>query len=55
MQKVLRVRKIPFEIAVSTEPFCCERNIAQLAKAEEVRTRKIVIKSMDELEAEEIE
>lgn len=55
-KKVLRDRKIPFEITAPVEPFYCERNMAQLAKAEEqVRTGKVVIKTMDELEAMEIE
>ena len=56
-KKALRERKIPFEISAPKEdPFYSESNMRQLRKAEEqIRQGKVVIKTMEELEAMENE
>ena len=55
-KKALRDRKIPFEITAPVDPFYTDYNLAQLRKAEEqVKGGKVVVKTMDELEAMEVE
>ena len=55
-KKALRDRKIPFDITAPIDPFYSESNMAQIRKADEqVRAGRVVVKSMDELEAMEIE
>ncbi len=55
-KKALRDRRIPFDITAPIDPFYSESNMAQIRKADEqVRTGRVVVKSMDELEAMEIE
>ncbi len=50
-KKVLRERKIPFEIEAPLDPFFSETNIAQLVKSEEqIRKGQTVTKTMEELE-----
>ena len=50
--KALRDRKIPFEIAAPVNDFYSESNIAQIKKADEqVRSGKVIVKTMDEPEA----
>ncbi len=53
-KKALRERKIPFEISALQEPFYSESNMTQLAKAhKQIRDGKVVVKTMEELEAME--
>ena len=53
-KKVSREKRIPFEI--TADPFYSESNMAQIRRADEqVGTGRVVIKTMDELEAMEIE
>lgn len=53
-KKVLRDRKIPFEISAPIDPFYSENNVKQLRKAEkQVKDGKVVIRTMEELEAME--
>lgn len=55
-KKALRERKIPFEISAPVDPFYSESNMRQIRKAEEqIRQGKVVIKTMEELEAMENE
>ena len=55
-KKALRDRRIPFDIAAPLNPFYSERNMQQIKRADEqVRDGKIIIKTMEELEAMEIE
>lgn len=55
-KKALRDRRIPFEITASPDVFYSESNMAQLKKADQqVKDGKVVIKTMEELEAMEIE
>ncbi len=55
-KKALRDRKIPFDIAAPTEPFYSEANMAQIRKADEqVRAGNVVVKTMEELEAMEVD
>ena len=50
-KKVLRDRRIPFEIE-APDPFYSEKNMAQIDKAEaQVKAGKTVIKSFDKLES----
>ena len=52
VKKVLRERKIPFEISAPADLFYSESNMAQIRKADaQVRAGKVVIKTMEELEA----
>ena len=51
-KKALRVRKIPFEISAPADPFYSESNLTQIRKADDqVRSGKVVVRSIDELEA----
>lgn len=53
-KKALRDRRIPFDVSAPLDPFYSESNMAQIRKADEqVRAGKIVIKTMEELEAME--
>ena len=55
-KKALRDRKIPFDITAPQDVFYSESNMAQILKADEqVREGKIVTKTMEELEAMEVE
>lgn len=55
-KKALRDRRIPFEITASADVFYSESNMAQLKKADQqVKDGKVVVKTMEELEAMEIE
>ena len=55
-KKALRDRKIPFDITAPQDVFYSESNMAQILKADEqVRTGKVVTKTMEELEAMEVE
>ena len=55
-KKVLRDRRIPFEIAAPVDPFYSETNMAQIAKAkQQVQSGKVVVKTMEELEAMALE
>ena len=55
-KKALRDRKIPFEIAAPKDPFYSESNMKQIEKAEtQIREGKVVVKTMEELEAMELE
>ncbi len=55
-KKALRDRRIPFEIAAPVDPFYAETNMAQIAKAkQQVQSGKVVVKSMEELEAMALE
>ena len=51
-KKALRDRKIPFTVEAPTDPFYSAKNMAQIAKADQqVKDGKVIIKTMDELEA----
>lgn len=53
-KKALRDRKIPFEIAAPRDSFYSEKNMQQLQKAaKQVEEGKVVVKSIEELEAME--
>ena len=53
-KKALRERRIPFEIAAPADPFMSDSNMAQIRKAiKQVEDGRVVVKSMDELEAME--
>ncbi|MBQ3508665.1 MAG: type II toxin-antitoxin system RelB/DinJ family antitoxin [Peptococcaceae bacterium] len=55
-KKALRDRKIPFEITAPADPFYCEANIAQIKKADQqVQKGRVVVKTMEELEAMELD
>lgn len=51
-KKLVRERKIPFEVAAPPDPFFSESNLRQLRRAEEqVKNGQVVVKTMEELEA----
>jgi len=52
-KKALRERRIPFEIsAPKKDPFYSETNMRQIEKSmEQIRQGKVVVKTMEELEA----
>lgn len=53
-QRVIRDRKIPFE--VSADPFYSEKNLKWLEESQrEIEEGKVVVKTMEELEAMENE
>ena len=55
-KKALRDRRIPFDITAPIDPFYSESNMAQIRRADEqIRAGRVVVKSIDELEAMEIE
>lgn len=55
-KKALRERKIPFEIEAPIDPFFSKSNLAQIAhSSKQIAEGKIVVKTMEELEAMERE
>ena len=55
-KKALRDRRIPFEITAPADAFYSETNMEQLKKAkEQVKAGQVVVKTMEELEAMELE
>lgn len=55
-KKVLRDRRIPFDIVAPIDPFYSSVNIEQLQKAGlQVRSGRTIVKTMEELEAMERE
>ncbi len=55
-KKALRERRIPFDIAAPIDPFYSEMNMKQIRKADDqVKDGKVIIKTMEELEAMEVE
>ncbi len=55
-KKVLRDRKIPFEISAPVDPFYSESNVKRIKKADQqIREGKVVVKSISELEKMEDE
>lgn len=55
-KKALRDRKIPFEITAPADPFYSESNLAQIKKADQqVKKGHVVVKTMEELEAMELD
>ncbi len=51
-KKLVRDRKIPFEIEAPPDPFFSESNLRQLRKSvEQVKNGQVVVKTMEELEA----
>lgn len=53
-KKALRDRRIPFEIEAPADPFYSKENISQLHKsAKQIKEGKVVVKTMEELEAME--
>ena len=51
-KKALRERKIPFEISASRDPFYSESNIRRIKESDEqIRQGRVVVKTMEELEA----
>ncbi len=51
-KKVARDREIPFRLSAPSDPFFSEENLKALAESEkQIREGKVVIKTMDELEA----
>ncbi|MCD8180614.1 MAG: type II toxin-antitoxin system RelB/DinJ family antitoxin [Firmicutes bacterium] len=55
-KKALRERRIPFDIAAPLDPFYSEKNMKQIKKADsQVKDGKVITKTMEELEAMEVE
>ncbi|MCD7744704.1 MAG: type II toxin-antitoxin system RelB/DinJ family antitoxin [Lachnospiraceae bacterium] len=55
-KKALRDRRIPFDIEAPYDPFYSEMNQAYLRKADhQVKTGHVIEKTMEELEAMEVE
>lgn len=55
-KKVLRERRIPFEIVAPLDPFYSDANMEQLRKAnQQVENGQVIVKTMEELEAMERE
>lgn len=55
-KKVLRDRRIPFDIVAPIDPFYSSANIEQLQKADlQVKSGRTIVKTMEELEAMERE
>lgn len=53
-KKALRERKIPFEISAPKDPFYSESNMKRIRESEEqILQGKVVVKTMEELEAME--
>lgn len=54
-KKALRDRRIPFDIVAPVDPFYSDSNRTQLEKAsQQIRDGKVVVKTMEELEAMEL-
>ena len=50
--RTIRDRKIPFEITAAEDPFYSESNMRHLQKSkEQIKQGKVVVKTMNELEA----
>jgi len=55
VKKVLRDRRIPFEVTAPLAPFYSDSNMEQLRKAnQQVKNGQVIVKTMEELEAMEI-
>ena len=55
-KKALRDRRIPFEITAPLDPFYSSSNMEQLKKArQQVKDGQVIIKTIEELEAMELE
>lgn len=55
-KKALRERRIPFEIEAPVDPFYSDCNLIQLSKsAKQLEEGRIIVKTMEELEAMELE
>lgn len=55
-KKALRERKIPFDIEAPCDPFFSDANMKQIEKSEsQIHEGKVVVKTMEELEAMELE
>ena len=53
-KKALRDRRIPFDIVAPIDPFYSESNVSNIKKADEqVKNGRVVVKTLDELEAME--
>ncbi len=51
-KRALRDRQIPFDITAPVDPFLSDANTARLQQSEEqLRNGKVVVKTMEELEA----
>ncbi len=51
-KRALRDRKIPFEIVAPIDPFYSDKNMQQLEKSDQqIKEGKVIVKTMDELEA----
>ena len=56
VKAVIRERRLPFEIAQSKDPFYSEANQQYIRKSlQQIKEGKVVVKSMEELEAMENE
>jgi len=52
MRRVIRDKKIPFEITGNDDPFYSEKNLARLDESfRQLEAGHVVVKSMEELEA----
>ena len=55
-KRALRDRKIPFEIEASKDPFYSEENMRHIRESmKQIEEGKVVVKTMEELEAMELE
>lgn len=55
-KRALRDRKIPFDIEAPADPFYSDSNMEQLRKSsKQVQEGKVVVKTMEDLEAMELE
>lgn len=55
-KKALRDRRIPFEVTAPLDPFYSDSNMKFLQKADQqVKNGQVVVKTMEELEAMEVE
>lgn len=56
VKRALRERKIPFEISAPIDPFYTKQNMEQIKSSEkQIKEGKIIVKTMEELEAMENE
>ena len=56
VKAVLRDRRLPFDVVQSQDPFYCEENQRFLQKSlQQIKEGKVVVKTMEELEAMERE
>ena len=55
-KRALRDRRIPFEVTAPVESFYSDSNLEQLKKANrQVKNGQVIVKTMEELEAMELE